>query len=92
MIFLKDNAFLSCPSLIEDIKGQYYFKLNNHKYYYLTKWINGEECDIDKIENALNTIKLLSDFHKQAEGFYSKHIIYEDAKIIKEFTKRKMIS
>lgn len=89
LLYLKEKEFLNCPLLIKDSQNQFYFKVNKHRYYYLTDWINGNECEIDKIENALASVELLSQFHKKATGFHSKQLIYEEAKIIKEYVKKK---
>ncbi|MCX7695822.1 MAG: CotS family spore coat protein [Caloramator sp.] len=89
LLYLKEKEFLNCPLLVKDNQGQYYFKTDNHKYYYLTNWIDGNECEIDNLEDALNSIILLSQFHKKSEGFNSKQILFEYSRIIKEYIKKK---
>ncbi|SHE34821.1 CotS family spore coat protein [Caloramator proteoclasticus] len=89
LLYLKEKGFLNCPLLIKDNQNQFYFNVNKHKYYYLTNWIEGNECKIDEIENALNSIELLCEFHRKALGFNSKQLPYEEAKLIKEYIKKK---
>lgn len=48
-----------------------YFRTKNNELfvtygrfiYYATEWINGKECDIKKIDEAVNCSKLLAEFH-----------------------------
>ena len=82
--YLKNNGFDNCVEMIKNKNNEYYFKYNKHKLFYVTKWIDGTECNIDDIETAKASIKLLYNFHNKSKGFYSKYISYEEYRIIKD--------
>lgn len=84
--YLKSNNFLNCLNIIHDKFGNYYFKHNSKKAYYLTDWIDARECNIDDFTEALKSMELLADFHIKARGFNSKYINKTDYRIIQDFT------
>ncbi|CDF57993.1 CotS family spore coat protein [Thermobrachium celere] len=83
--YLKNNGFDNCTEIIKNNKGEYYFKFSKHKLYYVTRWIDGSECNIDDIEVAKKSINLLFKFHNKSKGFNSKHINYNEYKLINDF-------
>lgn len=42
--------------------------------YYLTEWINGEECNFNNFDELRNATLLLADFHLKAKGFSNRNI------------------
>ncbi|WP_125153695.1 CotS family spore coat protein [Clostridium rectalis] len=44
-------------------RDEYLFVKYKKVFFYATEWIDGEECDLDDIEEACNCVKLLAKFH-----------------------------
>ncbi|GAA0723199.1 CotS family spore coat protein [Clostridium malenominatum] len=44
-------------------KNNYLFEKHKKSFYYVTEWIDGEECDLNDINEACNCVKLLAKFH-----------------------------
>ncbi|KRQ87032.1 Spore coat protein S [Caloramator mitchellensis] len=40
------------------------------RYYYLTSWIDGRECNFENFDELKSSLELLADFHQKAKGFY----------------------
>lgn len=64
---LYKNNFLNVPRYTKTKDGRYYVKHKN-QYYYVTEWIDGQECDLDNLEEAKNCIKLLARFHLASQN------------------------
>lgn len=56
------NNFNNTPSHIKTKKGAYYTKYKSY-YFYCTRWIEGTECSFKDINNIINSVKLLANFH-----------------------------
>ncbi|PRR78884.1 Spore coat protein I [Clostridium liquoris] len=44
-------------------KGNYLFVKDKKMFFYVTEWIEGEECDLNDINEACNCVKFLAKFH-----------------------------
>lgn len=84
--YLKTNNFSNCLNIIQNNKGNYYYSFNSKKAFYLAKWIDSRECNIDNFTEALKSIELLADFHIKSKGFKSKYIDKNENRIINDFT------
>ncbi|SEF47394.1 spore coat protein, CotS family [Caloramator fervidus] len=75
--YLKDNGFNNIADYFKTIDGREVVKTDK-KYYYLTSWINGKECDFSDISVLRKAVELLAKFHLKAKGFEVKSIKLKD--------------
>jgi len=75
--YLKDNGFNNIAEYFKAIDGKEVIKADK-KYYYLTSWINGRECDFSDISVLKKAVELLAEFHLKAKGFELKSIKLKD--------------
>ncbi|MBV7276567.1 CotS family spore coat protein [Clostridiaceae bacterium UIB06] len=61
--------------------AKYYKTKNNETYvrykgsvFYITEWIDGEECNLDSIEEAKNCVKLLAQYHMTCNNIEMKKL------------------
>lgn len=66
--FLKDNGFDGVADYFKTIDGKDVIKYKK-KYYYLTSWIEGSECDFKDINVLKQACAFLADFHNKSKGF-----------------------
>ncbi|WP_315114795.1 CotS family spore coat protein [uncultured Clostridium sp.] len=55
-------------------KDNYLFEKYKKSFYYVTEWIDGEECDLNDIHEACNCIKLLAKFHIASSKIETKKL------------------
>jgi CotS family spore coat protein len=67
--FLKDNGFDGVTDYIKTVHGKDVIKYNK-RYYYLTSWIEGSECDFKDINVLKQACAFLADFHNKSKGFH----------------------
>ncbi|MCX7904271.1 MAG: CotS family spore coat protein [Caloramator sp.] len=72
-IFLKDNGFDGVADYIKTVNGADVIKYNK-RYYYLTSWIEGLECDFKDINILKQACAFLADFHNKSKGFHVNSI------------------
>lgn len=56
-------------------KDNYLFAAHKKMYFYVVEWIDGDECDLNDIEEACNCVRLLARFHLSSQ--------YIDTKVLK---------
>ena len=56
------NKFSNIAKYFRTKEGAFYVKYKNN-IFYLTEWIDGCECDLTNIDEAVNCTKLLAQFH-----------------------------
>lgn len=59
---LNKNNFMNVAKYIKDKNGNLYVNYNRY-IFYVTEWINGDECDLKSMKEALNCVELLAKFH-----------------------------
>ncbi|GAA0743083.1 CotS family spore coat protein [Clostridium oceanicum] len=59
---LKNTEFNNIPIYYTSKEGHSYVKYKKWTFY-ITEWIEGEECNLNDIEEAMDCAKLLADFH-----------------------------
>lgn len=59
---LNKNNFLNVARYIKDKNGNLYVCYNRY-IFYVTEWIDGDECDLKNMNEALNCVQLLANFH-----------------------------
>lgn len=59
---LYENNFYNTPEYIQTKNKNYFVKYKN-LFFYVTKWVNGTECNLDELDEVLNCSKLLAKFH-----------------------------
>lgn len=59
---LVKNSFNYTTKYIRTKDGELFVKYKK-TYFYATEWINGEECDLNDIDEAIKCSKLLAEFH-----------------------------
>lgn len=74
---LYKNNFYNVPRYIKTKDGRYYVKHKNH-FYYVTEWIDGQECNLDDLEESKNCIKLLANFHKASQKIDTSKLIIKN--------------
>lgn len=74
---LKKKEFKNTASYIKTKDNNYYVKENGF-IFYLTEWINGEECSLDSISETVNCVKLLAKFHIASSSIDMSNIIVEN--------------
>lgn len=62
---LKKLGYNNVVKYLKTKDSKIYVKYKKY-YFYATEWINGTECDLDDINEAVRCSKLLADFHKAA--------------------------
>lgn len=64
---LKKNNFFNIADYIKTKDGRFFI---THKGYvfYVTEWINGDECNLNDINEAINCAKLLAKFHSASKN------------------------
>lgn len=60
--FLEEENFYNCPQYIKTKREKLFVNYKKH-IFYVTEWIDGEECNLSNIEEAKNCMKLLAKFH-----------------------------
>lgn len=70
---LKSNHFDNTAEYLKTTKGNLMVKYKNINFY-VTKWIDGRECNIDNKDELLNSVKLLAKFHKCSRKINTKEI------------------
>lgn len=73
MEYLRMKGFLKVTKPIYCISGNMIIQRKDSTYY-LTDWINADEVDFNKLEQVLDSVVLLAEFHEKAKGFYSKRV------------------
>lgn len=68
--YLKKNGFDNAAGYIETTDGKECIN-TKHNIYYLTEWIEGNECTFNDIEEVKRAAVLLADFHNKSKGFKS---------------------
>jgi CotS family spore coat protein len=68
--YLKKNGFDNAAGYIETTDGKECIN-TKHNIYYLTEWIEGNECTFNDIEEVKRAAVLLADFHNKSKGFAS---------------------
>lgn len=59
---LVDKGFHNIAKYYKTKNDRIYVKYRN-SFFYATEWIDGEECNLDSIEEAKNCVKLLAHYH-----------------------------
>jgi CotS family spore coat protein len=59
---LYSNGFYDVAKYIKTKGGHLYVKYGKY-IFYVTEWIDGDECNIDNFDEVLGSIKLLANFH-----------------------------
>jgi CotS family spore coat protein len=69
--YLVENLFKlgfdNTAKFLKNTEGELYIKYKKFTLY-VTEWIDGEECNLDDISEAINCIKLLAKFHTTANA------------------------
>ncbi|NMM62692.1 CotS family spore coat protein [Clostridium sp. P21] len=64
---LSDKGFCNTAKYYKTKTQNKYVRYKN-MLFYATEWIDGEECDLNNIEEAIICTKLLAQYHKAASG------------------------
>lgn len=64
---LGQKGFNNTAKYFKTKDGRLQIKYKNYMYY-CTEWIDGEECDLNNIDDAIKCMKLLAEFHKAGES------------------------
>ena len=59
------NKFSNIAKYFRTKEGAFYVRYKNN-IFYLTEWIEGCECDLTNIDEAVNCTKLLAQFHNMS--------------------------
>ena len=59
---LKKNNFYNTATYFKTFRGNYYVEYGK-RIYYVTSWIEGTECNVSDINEAIGCVKLLAKFH-----------------------------
>lgn len=59
---LNKNNFFNIPKYFNSINGDLYVKCKDY-IFYATQWIDGEKCNLNDMEEAVNYVKLLAQYH-----------------------------
>lgn len=59
---LKKNNFYNTATYFRTYRGKYYVEYGKH-IYYVTSWIDGTECNVSDINEAIGCVELLAKFH-----------------------------
>lgn len=87
---LFSSGFYNTPKYIKT-KANNLFVKQRGLYFYVTEWINGVECNLDKLEEALACSKLLAKFHLATENIDTKKLkIKSNLKNWPEIYKKKL--
>jgi CotS family spore coat protein len=71
---LYDNGFKNTARYIKT-KDDKLFVRFKHYIFYVTEWIDGKECDLNDINEAVNCCKLLANFHIAVNKISSKNLL-----------------
>ncbi|MCD2345921.1 CotS family spore coat protein [Clostridium guangxiense] len=73
---LKKNNFYNTAGYIKTTDGKFFI---HHKGYvfYVTEWINGEECNMNDINETVNCAKLLANFHSACKNIDKSKLYIE---------------
>jgi len=63
---LKNQGFQQAANYLKTSEGNLYVKTNN-LVFYVTEWIDGEECNLGDFQEVIECSKLLAKFHKSAD-------------------------
>lgn len=64
---LKKNNFHNTANYYKTFRGNYYVEYGK-RIYYVTSWIEGTECDVGDINEAIGCVELLAKFHNSAKS------------------------
>jgi len=70
---LKNKDFHLMAKYIRTSDGNLYVK-SNSMVFYVTEWIDGEECSLSNLEEVLECTKLLGEFHKATDKIDSEKL------------------
>jgi CotS family spore coat protein len=70
---LYNNNFFSTPKYIRTKSNNLFVKYKK-VFFYATEWINGNECNLDNIEEVVNCTELLAKFHIATNEINSKKL------------------
>lgn len=56
------NNFMNVARYIKDKNGNFYVTYNGY-IFYVTEWIDGDECNLKNMDEAINCVQLLANFH-----------------------------
>ncbi|WP_410506207.1 CotS family spore coat protein [Haloimpatiens sp. FM7315] len=70
---LYNQDFIYTPKYIKTVKKELIIKYKKSNFY-LTEWIDGEECNMSDMKDMLNSIKLLGQFHVKCKNIDVKSL------------------
>lgn len=73
---LREKGFTNTANYIKTKNGTTFVKLKRHLFY-LTTWIDGNECILDNIEEVMKCSELLAEFHLAARNIESKKLNFK---------------
>jgi CotS family spore coat protein len=74
---LSNNNFLNTSKYICTKEGLLFVNINKFVFY-VTEWINGNECDLSNIAEAENCSKLLAEFHIATNNIDTKKFVIKN--------------
>ncbi|MCY6484062.1 CotS family spore coat protein [Clostridium aestuarii] len=86
---LAKNNFFNTAKYIKTKNYNMFVKYKRF-FFYATEWIDGDECDFNKISEATNCAKLLARFHKAAKIEPGKLKIQNNLKNLPQIYKNKL--
>jgi CotS family spore coat protein len=81
---LLKKGFLNNVKYLKDRYANNYIKLKD-SFFYATEWIDGEECDLNNIDEAVQIIKLLAQYHVTFNNIDIKKLKIKDT--LKDWSK-----
>lgn len=70
---LYNNNFIKTPKYFKTKNGKLFVKYKK-LFFYVTEWIDGEECKLNSIEEVINCTKLLGEFHLATTNIQTKKL------------------
>ncbi|MFD3157133.1 CotS family spore coat protein [Haloimpatiens sp. FM7330] len=70
---LKKNNFLNTPDFIKTKDNNLFIKYRK-VYFYATEWIDGKECNLNDINEAIKCVQLLAKFHIASTNINLKYL------------------
>jgi len=85
---LKKNNFYNTAGYIRTIDNKFVIHYKGYAFY-VTEWINGDECNMNDINETINCVKLLANFHSACKNIdKSKLYITDNTKNLVAFFTR----
>lgn len=74
---LKKNNFYNTAGYIKTINNKLFIHYKEYVFY-ITEWINGDECNMNDIKETINCIKLLANFHSACKNIDKSKLYIND--------------